>query len=299
MPNPPSRFVVTATLALLIVIWGTTWSVIKISLGGIPPLTGVAIRFAIASVLLGAIALARGKSLGSWKSLPIWLVQALLSFSVTYGLVYWAQQWVPSGLTSLLYSTMPLFVVLFGYVVLPEERLGPLALVGVAAGFAGVAVIFSDDVGALALPEVRWAAGWVLVAPIGGAIAQVVVKRWGQDLSAFALTAPPMAITALVIGAFAWRLEQDRAIVWATAPVLATLYLAVLGSALNFSLYFWLLKYLSATQLSLIAYAVPVVAVTVGTLVLDEPLTLRMLAGGALVVAGVAFAVRPRRTAPA
>lgn len=297
--RPPSRLLVSAALAVLILIWGTTWSVIRISLDGFPPLTGVSIRFALAALILWGVALIRGVRLGGWRNLPIWLTQALLSFSVTYGLVYWAQQWVPSGLTSLLYSTMPLFVVLLGYAVLPEERLGPWAFLGVLAGFAGVAVIFSDDVGALADPQVRYAALWVLVAPIGGAVAQVVVKRWGREMNALSLTAPAMAMTSLVIGLLAWRLESDRPIVWETAPVLATLYLAVAGSALTFTLYFWLLHYLGATELSLIAYAIPVVAVAVGTLALDEPLTLRMVAGGALVIVGVAFAVRPRGRAQA
>ncbi len=268
---------------------------IRVSLEGFPPFTGASIRFAIAATILWSIALFRGVRVGGWKHVPIWLVQALLSFSVSYGLVYWAEQWVPSGLTSLLYSTLPLFVVLFGYVVLPEERLRRWAFLGVLMGFAGVGLIFSDDVGALAGPQVRHAALLVLLAPVGGAIAQVVVKRWGKDMHPLSLTAPPMAITAVVLGLLALAREQDRSISWETAPVLATLYLAVAGSAITFSLYFWLLQHLSATGLSLVAYAIPVVAVTVGTLWFDEPLTARMAAGGVLVIAGVAFAVRPSR----
>ena len=274
-------------------IWGTTWSAIRVSLEGFPPLTGVSIRFAIAAAILWAVARARGLRIGGWRNLWLWLVQALLSFGLCYGLVYWAQQWVPSGLTSVLFSTLPLFVVIIAYVILPGERLGGWGLFGVLAGFAGVVVIFSDDVGALAEAQVRRAALVVLLSPLGAALAQVVVKRWGQGMSALSLTAPPMALTSLLLGVLAWIFERDREVILSPGPVLATLYLAVAGSAVTFSLFFWLLKHVTATQLSLVAYAIPVVAVTIGTAFLDEPLTLRMMAGSALVIGGVAFAARP------
>ncbi len=291
----PSRLAVGATCVLLIMIWGTTWSVIRVSLEGIPPFTGVSIRFAIAAVILWAVARGTGVRLRGVRHFRLWLIQALLAFSVSYGVVYWAEQWVPSGLTSVLYSTLPLFVVLFGYVVLPDERLGGWGMLGILMGFAGVAVIFSDDLGALAGAQVRRAAPVVLLAPFGNAMAQVIVKRWGQGVHSLSLTGPPMAMTSVLFGVLAWIFERDRELTFSTAPVLATLYLAVAGSAVTFSLFFWLLKHVTATQLSLLAYAIPVVAVTIGTVFLDEPLTARMMAGSALVIGGVGFAARQRR----
>ncbi len=295
MADSPSRAVITATLALLILIWGTTWSVIRISLEGIPPFAGVSIRFALAAAILWALARVRRVRLER-RHAWLWLLQAVLAFSVSYGVVYWAEQWVPSGLTSVLYSTLPLFVVLFAYLVLPEERLRGWGILGILLGFAGVAVIFSDDLGALADPRVRRAAVVVLLAPFGNAIGQVVVKRWGQGVHSLSLTAPPMALTALIFAALAGACERDRAFVLDAPSVAATLYLAIAGSAVTFSLFFWLLKHVTATRLSLIAYAVPVVAVAVGTLWLDEPLTPRMVAGSALVIGGVAFTARSGRT---
>ncbi len=294
-PASPSRLKIGATFALLILIWGTTWSVIRISLEGIPPFAGVSIRFAIAALILWGVARGRGVRLGGWRELWLWVVQALLAFSVSYGFIYWAQQWVPSGLTSVLYSTLPLFVVLFAYVLLPAERLRGWGLLGILMGFAGVAVIFSDDLGALAGAQVRRAALVVLLAPLGNAMGQVIVKRWGQGFHSLSLTAPPMAMTSALFAVLALLFERDRAFVLAPAPVLATLYLAVAGSALTFSLFFWLLQHVTATRLSLIAYAVPVLAVTIGTLLLDEPLTPRMVAGSALVIGGVAFVARSGR----
>ncbi len=293
MADTPSRLTIGATFALLILIWGTTWSIIRVSLDGIPPFAGVSIRFAIAALILWGVARGRGLRFDRRRDLWLWLIQALLAFSVSYGVVYWAEQWVPSGLTSVLYSTLPLFVTLLAYVALPDERLGGWGLLGILLGFAGVALIFSDDLGALAGVQVRRAALVVLLAPLGNAVAQVIVKRWGQGVHALSLTAPPMAMTAALFAVLAWIFERDREIVLDAGPVLATLYLAIFGSAVTFSLFFWLLKHVKATQLSLIAYAVPVIAVAIGTVFLDEPLTARMVAGAALVIAGVGFAARP------
>ncbi len=290
----PSRLVIGLTMAALICIWGTTWGAILISLKGFAPLTAASIRFAIAAAILWGVARARRIELGGVENFWLWWVQATFAFSLSYGIVYWAEQWVPSGLTSVLFSTLPLFVMIFAYGLLPEERPSLGGLLGLMGGFAGVVLIFSDDVGALADPLARRAALILLLSPIGAALAQVVVKRWGSGLNAFSLTAPPLAMTALFLGTLAWLFERDRSIVLDPAPVLATLYLAVVGTAVTFILFFWLLRHVLATQLSLIAYAIPVVAVFIGTVYFDEPLTLRMVAGSALVIIGVGFAARPR-----
>jgi drug/metabolite transporter (DMT)-like permease len=104
-----------------------------------------------------------------------------------------------------------------------------------------------------------------------------------------------MAITALAMGGMAALFERGRPFVLDRPALLAVLYLALVGSAVSFTLYFWLLARLPATALSLINYIIPVVAVAVGTLWLHEPLTARIVAGAALVIAGVALALRARR----
>jgi drug/metabolite transporter (DMT)-like permease len=103
-----------------------------------------------------------------------------------------------------------------------------------------------------------------------------------------------MGLTALVMAPVAVVVERGRTLSFDTRSVLALLYLAVFGSAVTFTLYYWLLKRLPATSLALITYATPVVAVIVGSLFLAEPFTLRILLGAALVIAGVAVAMRAR-----
>ncbi len=281
----PGRLLAAATALLLTLIWGTTWAAIRVSLEGFPPFTGLALRFALGAAILLLAARAGGVRFGrSRHEVPLWAVQCLFAFGLAYALVYWAEQWVPSGLTAVLFSTLPFFVALFAYFLIPEERLGVLGLAGMAIGFGGVALIFSDDLSLLGGAEVRTAALVLLIAPASVAFSEVVIKRWGHEVHALSLTAVPMAAAAVLMGGLAAWIEADRPVTPTPAAVAAVLYLAVVGSAVAFSLFFWLLKHVTVTQLSLIAYGIPVVAVAVGTVFLDEPLTLRMALGAALVM---------------
>ena len=291
MPDS-SRSLTYAALAVLILIWGTTWAVIRIGLRGLPPFTGVALRFGIAAVVLLAAARLVGVR-PSWdrRATMLGAVNAVLSFSLSYGVVYWAEQWVPSGLASVLFSTFPLMVAGLAHFVLPDERIRAASATGILVGFTGVLVIFSEDLASLGGQETVKAAFVFLLSPFAAAVANVVVKRWGHGVHPLSLTAPPMAATCLIMGALAAIFERDRELSFDSASVGALLYLAIAGTAITFFLYFWLLNRLPATRLSLITYGIPVVAVTVGTLWLGEPFTGRMLVGSVLVLVGVSLAV--------
>ena len=294
--RPPSRAAAIATFAVLTLIWGTTWAAIRIGLQGIPPLAGVAMRFAIAAGVLGAVGIGLGVRFGATTvERRLWWVNGLLSFCASYGLVYWAEQWVPSGLASVLFATFPLLVALLAHAALPGERLTVPSAIGTALGFAGVATIFSEDFARLGGRDVAFAAVVLLIAPLVSAIASVAVKKWGRAVHPLSITAVPMAIAAGVMGGLSLALERERAFHWTAVSVAALLYLAIAGSAVTFSLYYWLLTHLPATRMSMIAYTSPVVAVFVGAAWLGEPVTLRMLTGSALVLAGVALATRRRR----
>lgn len=289
----PSRTLVLASMALLSAIWGTTWGAIRISLAGFPPLIGAGLRFLLAGIIVGVWATWRGRRLGGDPRLRwLWPIQAGLTFCLSYGIVYWAEQWVPSGLVSVLFATFPLFVAIYARWLLPAEHLGRLGLLGVLIGFAGVAVIFSEDLSRLGGRAVQTAAVITLVSPAAAAFANVAVKRWGAGLGPYALTAVPMAMAGGVLAIAGGVFERGREIVIAPQPVLAVVYLAVIGSAVTFTLYFWLLERIPATQLSVVAYAAPVIAVAVGMLAFDEPMTLRIGAGALLVVAGVGVVLR-------
>lgn len=281
-----------AVFVLLSLIWGTTWAAISVGLRGIPPFTGVAARFAIASAALLVIAPLLGARIGAHGAVErrLWVANGLLSFFASYGIVYWCEQRIPSGLAAVLFATFPLFVQLLAHAFLPEERMTWRAGIGALVGFAGVAVIFSEDLASLGGPGVALGAAVMLGAPFVSAISNVALKRWGAGIHPISLAAVPMGIAACAMVPMAWIFERGRPVILDASSVGAVLYLAIAGSAVTFTLYYWLMSHLPATRIALIAYLVPVFAVLVGAVALHEPLTPRIVAGSALVLAGTALA---------
>ncbi len=282
--------------SLLTVIWGTTWAAIRVSLEGVPPFTGVALRFAVASIVLLCLMRAlKIRCAGTREERRIWALNAILSFSGSYGIVHWAEQSIPSGLASVLFATFPLFVAVLAHHALPGDRLTARGISGVLIGFAGVAVIFSEDLTRLGDPRAGLASIVMLASPLVSAVASVGAKRWGAGIHPFSMTAVPMGLASILMGVMALVFERGKPLQLGPRPVAAVLYLALMGSALTFSLYYWLLARIPATRVALMAFTIPVVAVLFGALVMHEPVTARTLAGGALVIAGVAMAVWPTR----
>jgi drug/metabolite transporter (DMT)-like permease len=293
MPAPSKPLFVVAFL-LLCLIWGTTWLVIQIGLQGVPPFSGVALRFALAALVLLALARIRGVRLGTRpREKRLWVINGLFSFLISYCVVYWSEQWVPSGLAAVLFATYPLFVALIGSFALQSERLTLRELVSILIGFGGVGLIFGEDFAALGGAQVRVASAVMLLSPLAAAIGSVSVKRWGAGIHPFSLTAVPMAMTAGAAGVVAAIVEREQDFDWNVTSAGAVLYLAVVGSAVTFSLYYWLLQHLPVQRLALVAYVIPIVAVFLGVL-RGEPLTTRILLGTAVVISGVALAVHRR-----
>lgn len=284
-----------AVFLVLTLVWGTTWAAIRFGLEGIPPLAGVGVRFLLAGGVLLALALARGERLGAQPNERwLWVYNGVATFILPYGIIYWAEEKVPSGLASVLFATFPLWLVLWSRWMLPTERSGPARVAGVGLGFVGVAVIFSEDFARLGGDEVRTRGAMLLVAAAISASGSLAVKRWGKGISPLSFSSVPMLLAGLVCGGASLLVEREQTFDVGLVPVLATLYLALFGSALTFSLYFWLLSRSSAVMVSLISYTAPVIAVLVGILLLDEPLTGRMIVGGLLVLGGVAAVLRSK-----
>ena len=282
-----------AAFVLLTLIWGTTWAVIRVGLEGIPPLTGVALRFGIAGSLLLALVPRLGvRFTWSRREVGLWAMNGLFSFSASYTIVYWAEQHIPSGLAAVLFATYPLMVAVIAHFALPGERLGWRSACGVLLGLAGVAVIFSDDLHLLGGANVREVALVMLVSPLVSAVATVAVKRWGSGIHPLSLTAIPMLLTSAVVGLLAVAIERQATVVFDLRSVGALLYLAVLGSAVTFTIYYWMLANAPATRVALIAYTIPIVAVAVGAVVFQEPIRPLVIVGGVLVLIGVAIVTR-------
>ncbi|MEM9292824.1 MAG: EamA family transporter [Acidobacteriota bacterium] len=290
-PTPP-RWLMLAVGVLLTLVWGTSWGMISIGLkAGLPPFTGSALRFVLAGAVMVGAAVVLGHPLWSRDKVErrvLW-ANAVGSFVISYGAVYWAQQFVPSGLASVIFASFPLFMALLAHFFLAGERMGPGGLVGVVLGFAGIAVIFADDLSMGDDPRAQLAITVLLLAPIASAVADLAIKGWGGGLHPITLSAVPMSAGAgaLVAMALVWERPVEIPV---TLPALGSMvYLALLATALNFGLYFWLLRHAPATKVSMLAYTIPVVAVIFGVTVLGEPWSGQMVVGTVAVIAGVAL----------
>ncbi len=282
-------------VAALIAIWGSTWLVIKFAIADVPPLLAAGVRFAVAAVILAALSAIQGIAPPRGRRLHLGLL-ALggLGFGVSYGVVYWGEQYIPSGLSAVLFATYPLWVLLLAHLAVAGERVRPGRLVGVAIGFLGVALIFRSDL-ALAHPRAAIGAAVTLVSPLASALGSVGVKRWGRDVHPYVLTTLPMTYGAVALLAVSWAFEPWDEARWTAGAVASTLYLAVFGSVVAFVTYYRVLREVAVSSLALITYVFPVVAVGLGWLVLGERLGLEALAGAAVVLIGIAIASRRRR----
>ncbi len=290
--SSPSILLKTVTLVFLTLVWGTTWAAITVSLRSFPPFTGVALRFVIAVALLALYAVLRGIPLWSTNRLHrrLTLLHAGLTFCVSYGVVFWAEQWVPSSLASVLFATFPLLVAVLAHFMLPRERMTMPVVAGTLVGFAGIAVIFAEDFNLLGGRQVLVASVVMLLSPLAGAFVSVSVKRWGSGMHPVTFNTAAMGLAAMTMGIVAAVVEGDRTLVVEPGPVAALFYMAILGTAITFPMYFWLLDHMEARQVALIGYGTPVVALILGAVFMNEPVTPRTLVGSAMVVVGVAMA---------
>lgn len=279
-----------ASYVLLCVIWGSTWLVIKIGYGGLGPFNVAALRFLLAGLMLAAMIPALG---ARWpRTRHEWLLicwVGIVLFGADYGLIYWGEQFLDSGLTAILFATLPLITVAFAHVYVPGDRITPRKLAGTLLAFLGVVALFGES---LRLDLTRLAPmAAIIVAAVCAAAAGVASKRHGTAMHAATLNAPAMLVGSVVLGIAAMvtgeglRLPTDAA-TWA-----AIAYLAVAGSVVTFLVYFSLLKTWSVTSLSFIAVFTPAIALVLGFVFLDERPTLWTAAGAVLILAGVALAL--------
>jgi drug/metabolite transporter (DMT)-like permease len=290
--RPVSRPVTWSLYALLVLVWSSTWVAIKFGLEETPPLLGAGIRFAVAGAGLLTLAAIRRRSLRTDAVLAGLL--ALLPFAAAYGLIYWAEQHVPSGLTAVLFGVMPLYVALLAGVLLPAEGVNPRLFLGLAVALAGLALAFGESL-QLGTGEAALGAGAVLLAAVASAVGNVAIRirATGTDpvvLNGWAMLAGGALL--LVVSAVAERWTAAR---WSGQAFGAIAYLALFGSAIPFVVLTILLGELGAIRMSFLPLMLPFGALIFGAALYDEQLTLASIAGAALVVAGIVLGRRPAR----
>jgi drug/metabolite transporter (DMT)-like permease len=283
-----------ALYTLLCLIWGSTWLVIKVGYGGLGPFNVAGVRFVIAGLLMAGVALAMRarwpKGGGEWTTVTI---VGLLMFAGDYGLIYWAEQYIESGLTAVLFATLPLVTLFAARAYIPGERITTGKLASSLLAVVGTGALFADrlrfDASAVA-PMVA-----VLAAVVCAAVASVVSKRDAHDIPPATLNATSMLIGAAGLLAASLTTGDGLRLPSDAGTWTAVLYLALAGSVLAFLIYFSLLKTWSVMSLSFISVFTPVIALVLGFIFLAEPLTLWKVAGALLILIAVALANRPQR----
>jgi drug/metabolite transporter (DMT)-like permease len=283
----------------LVLIWSSTWVAIKIGLEDVPPLLGAGVRFAIAGVGLLVLAKALNRPLRTDVALAATL--ALLPFAAAYGLIYWGEQYVPSGLAAVLFGVMPLYSATIAAVALADEPLHARLVAGIAVAIAGLALAFGES---LALGDAQWAllaATACALAPLASAIGNVAIKRRGQRLDPIALNGWAMLGGGALLLATSAPVEDWASATWTNQAVGSIAYLAAIGSAVPFVTLTILLRELRAVTVSYITLLLPFGALLFGAALYDERITLAAIAGALLVATGLAVTVpRPARAgAPA
>lgn len=277
---------------VLCLIWGSTWLFIKLGLEDLPPFTFAGIRFVISVAILAAIIAIRRLSLpATRRDWLLLIVSGVLAFCVNYGLLFWGEQYISSGLAAVLQSTIPAFGLVIAHFYLPGERMTPARILGIILGVIGVAIVFSNQLDVAGTKALIGCAA-LIVSSAAAAYSNVLVKAYGKHLDPAVLAGGQMffgMIPLLVIGIpFEGSPLRFR---WTPMAVFALFYLAIIGSVVAFLLYYWLVQNMDVTKTMLIALVTPVVAVTLGMIVLDEELHWRTLMGALMIISGIGIIV--------
>jgi drug/metabolite transporter (DMT)-like permease len=277
---------------LLSVIWGSTWLVIKLGLQDLPPFTFAALRFVVAIVALLPLLAIRGTPLpGSWRDWWFMIGTGFLTFTSAYGLVFWGEQYISSGLAALLFGSFPLFGLLIAHFYLPAERMTATKIAGVVLGVCGIGLVFSNEL-AVTGSAALWGSAAVVIAALSAAYADVLIKLRGGHLDPTLLTVVQMVAGTIPLLLLGLTLEGSPLdFTWTPLALFAITYLAVVGTALAFVLFYWLIKHMEVTKTMLITLVTPLIAVLLGVMLLDEELSWRTTSGGAAIVMGIALVV--------
>lgn len=289
---------IVLALAIVYVVWGSTYLAIRVGVQALPPVLFAGIRFDIAGLLMLAFALSRGASLPrsrrEWRVISI---SALLMLVGANGLVTWSEQWVESNQAALIVATSALWMAWIGSLGGAGDKLSALTLAGLLLGFAGVAVLVGGGLGAGSAPLLAYAA--LVVSPILWALGSIYSRRNPLACAPLMTAALQMCVTGLVQTALglalgeAPRWQHDR------DAYIALAYLVVFGSCIAYGAYFWLVHQISPAALGTYAYVNPAVAVLLGWWLLDEHLSGLQIAGTAVILTGVVLVtLATRRPAP-
>jgi putative membrane protein PagO len=283
-------FKVTIGYIVICLIWGSTWMAIRIGLESMPPVLAAGLRFLLASVFV--ILIMRFLDIRIQKdkdSLKIYFLMCIFSYVLPFAFVYWGEKYVNSGLASILFASFPLFVVVFSRIAMPLEKIDKYSLVGIILGFIGIIIIFSNDLFTGMNLNLYGMIAIVTSSLMQSGIA-VLIKKHGKHLNPLAMNFLPIFFAGIILTVYGWTFEDTRIINFDSKAILSIAFLAMFGTVIAFTTYYWLLKRMSVVILSISSFITPIIAVILGWIFLNEKLNDRTFLGSLMVLIGILFA---------
>lgn len=293
VPRPAGALKVVLAYCICFITWGSTWSVAKVALEDVPPLRFVGVRMLVAGLVLLPFSRAGGRAVGV-STLARIVALGALQIALPFGMMFVGQQWIPSNWSALLFCTYPVWVLLVGRVLMPDQHLTPSKLLAAGLGIAGVVSLQRTQLGALAVSGPVMLGGLLI---LGSAVliaaANVLVKQHMGHVPPHLLVCVQTLTSSLPLLGVSFLLEGGMPVHWTPRAVFAVLWLALGGTVVTYQLLYWLLPRISLAALGAMAMLDTLVAVVLGVMVLHEPFTLSVLVGGLCILSAAALANRP------
>jgi drug/metabolite transporter (DMT)-like permease len=287
--------------AIIYFVWGSTFLAIRIGVREVPPLLLAAMRFLVAGLVLYGWMVARGERSPSRRQWMSVVLLALLIFVVDYGLLFWAEQRVPSGLAAVMMATIPVFIAISEILFLRTQRLTVRLSLALLIGIGGVAVLMSHSLNLGGAPIDSTGAVALIIGSISWSIASVLTRKLPLPTSKVMSSGAQMlaggvllTLTAAALGEF----HNFHPSTVSREAWLSLLYLIIAGSIIGFTAYVWLIHHESPTKVGTYAYVNPVVAVLLGYLLGGETLGLRTILGTLFVLISVVVITTTRAKKP-
>jgi len=276
--------------AIIYFVWGSTFLAIRVGVREVPPFLFAAMRFSVAGLALYVWMLAHREPSPSRRQWTSATLLALLIFVCDYGLLFWAEQRVPSGIAAVMLATIPVFMALSEIIFLRTQQVTVRLALALLIGIAGVAVLMSRSLSLGGAPIDRAGAVALIVASISWSVSSILTRKLSLPPSKAMSSGAQMLVGGILLALAAAALGEFRNFHLSSVSRgtwLALLYLIVAGSIIGFTAYLWLLHHESPTKVGTYAYVNPVVAVLVGYFLGGEALGLRTILGTLCVLISV------------
>ncbi len=283
------------SLLSIYVIWGTTYLAIRIGVNDLPPVLFTGLRWLAAGPIMVSIMLLQKHKLPSKDDLKHLTIIGLLLLGGGNGFVVFAEQWVPSGLTALLITTVPFWVVGIESFYPIKKKVNSLIIIGLFLGLIGVLLIFGGDLNKIFDPSYFKGVIGLMIAVFLWSVGTVYSKHKKVSVHPLMGAAIEMIIAGVVITLFGLILGEVKYFHFTNESLLAYLYLVVFGSLLGYGSYIYAIAHLPISLVSTYAYVNPIIALFLGWLILGEPITIWIIIASIVILVGVTLIKRGSR----